>query len=542
MQNPLQAVVTGDFIHVRFPKNRKDLLTQLRFIESRHWHDAKQFWSLKISVNAISFVVNNNFDIPDSHLNLLQNKLERLLKEATIKEERFKLSKAIIAPVIPEIAAKMKIPAWEYQWAPTHYALMADGRFIIGDEMATGKSIESLMMVNHPQWEHLPVAIVTKTPETYQNEIAKFFGQPSIVVNSPLQQLHPKVRYYISSYHRLKNFFLDTELELPRPYCDEMFWIFDEAHQIKNPKTQRTILAKAASRNAPHVVLMTGTPIPNNAEEIYYLLKLIYPNFISKSKFLELYCGIKWTANGKTESNTNYQGLKQWLYETCFIRRTKKQVLPQLPDKIRETHFIKDAPVYVQASSIFEMFAKSAQLKSTDKDFLAWIEIILKETPGKVGFVAEHICMIDALEKLHQKLGIKYIKIDGDTAPESRQGLCTQFAQGDYKSVMFTNAVGGTGLNDLQCADYVIFTELNMVPANILQAEDRFHRPGMKGCLTVLYSIFSELELHISAMILDKLGTIERVIGHEDVPDSIKQINLMGALAQKFGLPIGGRL
>lgn len=815
LQNPRQAVVKGNFLHVRFPKWDKGLLTKVRMIPNRVFNGKSLFWSLKLSIEAINFVISEGFDIPDDSILVLAQKLDFLIKEESLKAERFATSKALTAAPIQEIACKMKLPAWDYQWAPVHYALMTDGAFILGDEMACisadsnlkirrnnscikltiqdlykrfhgltrhkwndsptyiwalkdkvftyikvkdvllkgqkqtiiietetgkkiectpdheicidewlnfspanvlkigqkiicngavkcpscgtqenlisytyskflgyckncmyrqkrskptyktgkvnhrgyilvsgqwdhphcdhlgrvrehrlvmekylgryllpeeevhhkdenpsnnlitnlevltneghrkkhkkqslqnlvrvypklekivsitkgkltevydvvcdsphnfvangivvhncGKSVESLMVVNHSKWANKPVGIITKAPETYQKEIHKFFGQPSLILNEPLSQLYPNIRYYISSYDRMKNFFVDTDLFLPRDYCKDMFWIFDEAHLMKNPKTLRHQFGKEILKMTDQKLLMTGTPLPNRPEEIYSLLKLMFPTFMSKTQFMMQFMGVKYTENGMVSTGlTNYQQLNRWLYENVFIRRLKSQVQTQLPDKLRESYFIKDNPVYVQADSMLELFSKSAQMKSQDKDFLSWLEIVFEETQ-KVGVFAHHKCMIEAIEKICIKKGYGYVKIDGSTDPTTRQALADQFADNaDKKVAILSMSVAGTGINGLQAADFCVFAEFNWVPGNMLQCEDRFHRPGLKNSLTILYSIYSQLEMELSQMLLEKLGVIQRVIGHEEIPDMVKKESLMQALSVKFGLPLGG--
>lgn len=112
------------------------------------------------------------------------------------------------------------------------------------------------------------------------------------------------------------------------PELNKVHWdlrIRDEAHKLKNPEARRTIAAMAI--RADYNIDITGTPIPNNVMEGYTLFADLDPvEFGNKRQFKNRY----------SYSKANLGELQQRLRSTIMIRRLKKDVLKELPAKLRQ--------------------------------------------------------------------------------------------------------------------------------------------------------------------------------------------------------------
>lgn len=511
--------------------------------EGRRFDDKKRTWTVFPTIRVLDFIMRNQFQfINPQVLSELIVLADKLSFDEQMKPIKIGLAKALIAPVIDDIANRMRQPAYDYQWVPAHYARASRGRFLLADEMAAGKSVESLMILNLPEFRHMPALIVTPTPKTYQNEIMKFFGEHSMILTEPLYALNPNIRYYICSYERLKYLFLDIEERVPRSFLKQFFMIYDEAHLVKNPQTKRTQYAQALLNETEHAVLMTGTPVMNNPEEAYQLLKLLNPKFMSWHKFMKLFCGLEWTQYGvKTTGATNLQQLNRFLYENIMVRREKEQIQSHLPPKVRQTIDIKDEPIDVQANNIFEMFSKSAEIKANDPDFLKWIEVLVEQVP-KAGIFCHHSVVMKAIENVCRKKKIGFIRIDGKSDKNFRQDLVTKFANDpNLKIAILSIEAAGTGLNELQCANICVFAEMQWVPGKMMQAENRFHRPGLANSLLIMYPLVTKFEYALCEMILKKISIVKRITGIAEIPDTFEDEKFLTVLAREFGLPMGNR-
>jgi len=102
---------------------------------------------------------------------------------------------------------------------------------------------------------------------------------------------------------------------------------------------------------------------------------------------------------------------------------------------------------------------------------------------------AHHMPVMDALQQTLDVQRIRYIRIDGATAPRRREVLVESFhADAAIQVALLSITVCGIGLN-LQCCSTVVFAELHWTPGILMQAEDRCHRMGQRRSVNVHYLI-----------------------------------------------------
>jgi SWI/SNF-related matrix-associated actin-dependent regulator 1 of chromatin subfamily A len=191
-----------------------------------------------------------------------------------------------------------------------------------------------------------------------------------------------------------------------------------------------------------------------------------------------------------------------------MIRRTKAEVLPQLPDKTidiltgdmsaegwEEYNRIEDdfrqwlidndlnenavfAEALTKALYLRQCTVRHKNIKSVVDNFL--------ENGKKILIFTQFTATVAYLQNIYDKITVS---LTGATPTDERQGIIDQF-QNDSGVRIFaaTLKTGGVGLT-LTAADTVLFTDLDWTPANHLQAEDRAHRIGQKNNVNVHYLI-----------------------------------------------------
>ena len=416
-----------------------------------------------------------------------------------------------------------------------------DHLYVTKDYILTHNSVQSLMVSVLPEVKHKTVLIVTPVPYTFQAEIRKFFGENSIVLENEIEYLNPRIRYYLVTYHRLKWLFDNREKRIVKDIWKDVLIIGDEAHNFKNRTTLKTKFMRALGKHSSFKLALTGTPVVNRPAELYEILCWLMPNFMTWTEFTRRYCSAFNGAYGRdTSGHSNLQYLREWLYDMIMILREKKQVLKQLPDKVRTSVEFTKEPIKVSADSLFELYSNSAQVKAAHPAFREWVSDIIDETE-KVVIFSFHQPMLNAISEICKEKKVGSIRIDGqDSDQQKRFKLIEKFR--DDPSVRVANvsiACGGTGLNGLQVAQVAAFAEFDWTPGVVIQCEDRLHRDGQKGSVNIFNLILTEFDYELVKLLMEKYAIIQRITSHEDIPDTVSSVSLTARMAQIFNLPLG---
>jgi superfamily II DNA or RNA helicase len=309
--------------------------------------------------------------------------------------------------------------------------------------------------------------------------------------------------------------------------------LVSNSHALKNKQAQRTKVAFKVLKRTTDALFLTGTPIMNRPIEIYTTLNYIRPtNYWS---FCMAHCGAKktswgWDLNGA--SNLDLLRKKMfWMH-----KKSKEEVLPELPDKtinILETalgnkkeyqRVLKDFRQWLIDKDLSlgalyaEALTKANYLKQVvveNKNIEEIIDSFL-ENGKKLVVFSQYKGIVN---NLYAKYAEKSVKLTGGTPSTERQSIIDRFQQQDGVKIFFaTLKAGGVGIT-LTAADTVIFTDLDWVPANHRQAEDRCHRIGQKNNVNVYYLITKNtIEEDIWAMLKRKEVMINKIMsGQENV-------------------------
>ncbi|MHB2165625.1 DEAD/DEAH box helicase [Alsobacter sp. R-9] len=336
--------------------------------------------------------------------------------------------------------------------------------------------------------------------------------------------------------------------------------ILDEAHFIKNA-SQRTshvlkLLGVSDNARAPvigpsQVYLLTGTPMTNRPRDLFNLLRCVgHPAARSFLSFARRYCAAYrndygWVTNGAS----NLDELNRLMKEVS-LRRLKEEVL-DLPPKIRTW-----VPVAIEGESALNAqrafarwFVESDASRPNDTAFLAHLTKVrvalhkakhraVEERVKDVLATGQKVIVFTAfregLAKHRKTFGDSCVTVAGDDTAEQRLAAVDRFQTDPACRVAICNLVaGGVGLT-LTAGTHVIFQDLDWVPANHRQAEDRAYRLGQTQRVTVEYMLADgTLDGFIAELLETKLALIGAVEG--DLPPDASLLDDLYAKLRALG-------
>ena len=143
---------------------------------------------------------------------------------------------------------------------------------------------------------------------------------------------------------------------------------------------------------------------------------------------------------------------------------------------------------------------------------IAHIEDALEGSEGKVVLFAHHH---DVVAALAEALGAQAVVLTGETPFPARQAAVDRF-QSDPACRVFIGSITAAGVGlTLTAASHVVFAELDWVPANITQAEDRLHRIGQTQAVLVQHLVLDgSLDATMARRLVDKQEVIDRALDH----------------------------
>jgi SWI/SNF-related matrix-associated actin-dependent regulator of chromatin subfamily A-like protein 1 len=319
--------------------------------------------------------------------------------------------------------------------------------------------------------------------------------------------------------------------------------IMDESHYVKSLESKRSKYCAAISKHAEVCLLLSGTPC-NFSADLYQQIKILYPNIYpnffnyvygnredpdpSRYYFAQRYC---------KPVEVMYRGRKSWLFKgfdrseelnavlnTFMIRLKKKDVLPQLPEKLRicitldplkknqEQEIAKLLKDFNENKNKIEnkkesnedikkvnkeKYMKAFRLTCTYK--IEMVKAFIKEQiiddmlkndeNMKIIIFHHHVVMGQTIETCLKDHDISFFKINQETTSEKRFEYQESFQNtSNYRVALLSIMAASTGLT-LTAANTVVFTEILFGPDLHTQAEDRAHRIGQKEEVNIVYLI-----------------------------------------------------
>ena len=409
------------------------------------------------------------------------------------------------------------------------------GRCLLANEMGTGKSLITLLYAKrNPDLRPMIIVCPASLKWNWQTEAARHFNMLSEVVEGTrppkkgLVNPHPII---IINYDILYAWL--PWLKKLRP----KLVVGDEIHFVKDRNSRRGKSLFELCRDVPCVLGLSGTPLTNRPAELWFPLHVIKPElYPSWWQFAQAYCSPKlkpWGWDFSGASNT--EELHDRLLRDCMIRRLKRDVLSQLPAKQRSVLPlpIEDRKQYKKAETDFigwlsetsltlakraakaEKLTRMGHLKRLAgrlklKYVIEWVDNFFDGNDEKLVLFAVHKTVISTLTERYAK---QCVVVDGSIVGRNRQLAVDKF-QTDPKTRLFIGNIkaAGVGLN-LVAASSVAFAELDWVPGNHIQAEDRCHRIGSTEQVSVHYLVGKDtIEEKLCQVIQAKAAILDSVL------------------------------
>ena len=404
-------------------------------------------------------------------------------------------------------------------------------RAILADDMGLGKTRQSIVALTGavPVGPWL-VVCPASVKHAWAREIAAVRPDDAVHVVGPADP--PAVGYsgwVIVNYDLLHR--VDALLE-------DLPWtgiVFDEAHYLKNHTSLRSKHARELVAAAPGAVLhaLTGTPLTNRPRDLFPLLQLVgHPLGRSFLPFAQRYCaahhnGFGWVADGAS----NLDELRAKLHDV-MLRRTKDDVL-DLPPKLRRWVPVPVPPATGRREMrrvVAGLLAGGAGgVPAQDRVRLlaeltkARVAIARAKVPTTIEYVdgviaqGEKAIVYSAFDEPVQRIAAHFgeaaVVLTGATPAAQRQALVDRFQEDPAVRVFVANLIaGGVGLT-LTAARQVVFNDLDWVPANHWQAEDRAYRIGQAGVVNVTYFMAEgTIDAFVARVLRGKAALVDAVV------------------------------
>lgn len=441
-----------------------------------------------------------------------------------------------------------------YQRAAIAFGL-AHPNVLIADEMGLGKTIEALGVINSdPKALRVLIVCPASLKLNWERECARW-----LVDRGPVGvagKTFPKqANVVIINYDILGKW----KKELKGSW-DVL--VADECHFVKNKEAQRSKALYAIE--SKRKLFLTGTPILNRPLELWTILSALAPEeFDDFWKFARRFCNpLKTNFGWEFLGATNLPELHELLSGTIMVRRTKAQVLPDLPAKRRQViEFSSDKLGSLIAGETEAWLEHKRRLKelralrrkgaNSGAEELAEMragintafgdlsKLRQKTALAKVPLVVEHLkSVLEETEKvvvfahhraviaeLYEAFSTTAVTLTGEDSVEARQAAVDSF-QGDTACRMFIGSITASGLGlTLTAAAHVVFAELDWVPANLTQAEDRTHRIGQTDSVLIQHLVLQDsLDARMIGTLLEKQQIMDQVV------DGTSQDELFGEI------------
>lgn len=427
------------------------------------------------------------------------------------------------------------------------FALNSGGRFLIMDEMGLGKTVQFLMFTKEllksfPK-KRILLAVKSGLKIQWAKEIQRWLDRDAQIIDKEDEFVLPGVRFIIVSFDMLWRFKdIKAFVEKHNVICCGL----DEVQHIKNSDSKRTKGVQILVQNVEYVGALSGTPIKNNAGEFFPVLNMIRPDKIPSKHYWErIWVDTYYNGYGGTKSKglKDPQRFKEFSKD-FIIRRTREEVMPDLPSITRENRFSELGKeveqLYKDTFKQFQNFyngTSSSQLSALQRNAnilaylvkmrhltglakieptVEYVKDFIEETDRKIVIFLHHKDVAELLiQKLQEELpDERILQLSADLSSFQRNEVVETFQMPKFRIMVASTLASGEGLNLQFCSDCIIM-ERQWNPANEEQAEGRFVRIGQKAnAVTSTYMIavgtvdefFSEIvekKRSIAANVLD---------------------------------------
>ncbi len=450
-------------------------------------------------------------------------------------------------PIPTELRSSLRdYQKFGYKWLKTLDFYKLGG--ILADDMGLGKTLQIIaVMLSSYKNSKYPSLVIVPTSLVFNwcAELDKFApGLTYLAVTGPMEERRRLIesidRYdvIITTYPLIRR---DIDLYSAHTF---KYCILDEAQYIKNPSSQNARVVKqlkAESRFA-----LTGTPMENNLYELWSIFDFVLPGYLySYDTFSKKYVPAASSSYGQDALSDLSRQIKPFI-----LRRIKKEVLDELPDKLENTMvaelteeqkrlylaFLNNVRSEIKKEIEEEGFERSrmrilaaltrlrqlcchpslfVENYNGESGKLQLLEEILRNSIAgghRILVFSQFTAMLQIIKDRLMEQKIPCLYLDGATPAHERGNLVNSFNEGVGKVFLISLKAGGTGLN-LTGADTVIHYDPWWNPAVEEQATDRAYRIGQKNLVYVMKLVAKgTIEEKILALQEKKRQLIDAVI------------------------------
>ena len=429
--------------------------------------------------------------------------------------------------------------------------LLGRQRAILADDMGLGKTRQSVLAMRQAQPEGPYLVVCPAAVKTnWAREIEMVLPAAEVSIVGPAPAPAPGYTGWVV---------INYDILAKHPLAARAWsgLVFDEAHYLKNYRSQRHRLSmdlvKAVGDEAV-IHLLTGTPLTSRPRDLFPLLQLarhaLGRSFVS---FAKRYCdGYKgeygWVADGAS----NIEELTVQLHG-IMLRRTKAEVL-DLPPKIRSWLDVEVASRVARDMSeavteLLQTISRRGQAKlageteAERRSRQGWImgqlttarnRLAIAKVRSTIPFIENALeqgekvlvfsCFLAPVNTLRKHFGSKAVAITGEVPASERQQLADRFQEDDSVQILVAQiTAGGVGLN-LTAARQVVFNDLDWVPVNHWQAEDRAYRIGQQQAVNVTYMVGSNtIDEFVKTVLETKSTLIDQLVEGSALPEDFQR-------------------
>ena len=539
----LQNTEKGQCYAVKFDRYRQQVVDKLKSSVSIRWWDKQTgAWLIpatnkcKAELDQLTYYVR--------HFEPVQ--------WGTVAQLQTEEDVAFQIPEMPELDGDhgLKVQPYPYQLQGIARGLQLK-RFINGDDMGLGKSLESIATINKADAFPCLVICPNVVKINWQREWHKFTDKKAMVLTDSVRDSWPFFwqtgmnQVFIVNYESLRKYFVRRITKAEKWTLKDVEFhntiklfksvIIDESHKVKSTATQQTKFCKGIASGKEYIILLTGTPVVNKPKDLVAQLGIMdrMIDMGGWKGFMLRYC------SGPNQAS-NLKELNYRLWKHCFFRREKSKVLTQLPDKVRQivSCEITNRKEYMDAERDLIDYLKrykEADDEKIQKSLKGEVMVrigILKDITARgklkevIDFVKDFrengkkIILFCNLHEIVDRLMIAFpsaVCVTGRQNMQEKQASVDAFQKNPKTDVIICSIKAASAGITLTAASDVAFIELPWTYADCDQAESRAHRIGQKDSVNCYYLLGRRtIDQKLYRIIEEKKHISNAVLGAED--------------------------
>ena len=380
-------------------------------------------------------------------------------------------------------------------------------RALLADDMRLGKTVQALDAAKALGAQHVMVVCPGIAKMVWRTHAAKLDCRFAWFMVVSYEELRRYGEYWTSTY-------------------GNDILILDEAHFTKTASAQRTRAvwgkAKGVAHRSRYIWCLSGTPAPNHAGELWPMMRSFGATKMGKPEFEEYFCRLDRYGTPKGTRLDRVDELRGIL-STFTLRRTKREVAPELPTLTIEPYPVEPSLDYLRAAWPGE--CDSRRVYYDNQDNRLYRELQLRKPHEQLEYLERHSVNLaqlrsitallkaprvaelirlmldngitdklvvfgyhrDPLKLLQRELtyaGYKSVIVYGGTSDEDKEKAVTKFTRKNGASVFIGNIESAGTAIDLSVANTAILLERDWVPGNNAQALDRMGGFNQKEPMT----------------------------------------------------------